>query len=62
MANKPPTDPPSGKDVEGSDPDPSGSSPMERFKSLTKGLLNVPPEKVKEAQAEYEAERGRLRK
>jgi hypothetical protein len=46
MANKPPTDSQSGKDAEGSAPDQSGLSPMERFKSLTKGLLAVKPESL----------------
>lgn len=57
---KPPAEcQPDKAEAEGSAPAKPGASPMDRFKSLAKGIVSVPPDKVREAQAEYEAERGR---
>ena len=46
---------PKGKDVDG------GGAPMERFRSLTSGLLKVTPEQMREQQELY-AQKSALKK
>ena len=64
VRREPPTEcqPDKAEAVEGAPARSGASAPMERFKSLTKGLLGVSPAKLKAEQARYEAERPAKRK
>ncbi len=55
---KPPTECRPDRDEEGAVPAVAGASPMARFKTLTKQLLNVSPEQVREERREFVEKRS----
>jgi hypothetical protein len=56
MAKKPP--PAECEDKAEASGDPKPETPMERFKSLTRGLLNVSPDQLQEEQRRYRDSRS----